>query len=50
MANGEWTKADPYSPFATHYAPLQSHRPDFDHVGHKVPEQVLDAVLQGRGR
>src|ERR1700676_5579715 len=27
----------------------KSHRPNFDHVGHKVPEQVLDAVLQRRG-
>ena len=29
---------------------LASHRPDFDHVGHEVAQQVLDAVLQGRGR
>src|SRR5258708_1777765 len=27
----------------------KSHRPDFDHVGHKMFEQVLDAVLQRRG-
>jgi hypothetical protein len=27
----------------------KSHRPDFDHVGHEMPEQVLDAVLQRRG-
>ena len=25
------------------------HRPDFDHVGHEMPQQVLDAVLQRRG-
>ena len=23
-----------------------SHRPDFDHVGHEMLQQVLDAVLQ----
>jgi hypothetical protein len=33
-----------YSPFAP-----SSHRPDFDHVGHEVLQQVLDAVLQGGG-
>src|SRR3954447_8546367 len=27
-----------------------SHRPDFDDVGHEMAQQVLDAVLQGRGR
>ena len=27
-----------------------SHRPDFDHVGHEMLQQVLDAVLQRRGR
>src|SRR5271169_658846 len=26
------------------------HRPDFDHVGHEMLQQVLDAVLQSRGR
>ena len=26
-----------------------SHRPDFDHVGHEMLQQVLDAVLQRRG-
>jgi hypothetical protein len=26
------------------------HRPDFDHVGDEVLEQVLDAVLERRGR
>ena len=25
------------------------HRPDFDHVGHEVAQQILDAVLEGRG-
>ena len=29
--------------------PDESHRPDFDHVGHEMPQQVLDAVLQRRG-
>jgi hypothetical protein len=27
-----------------------SHRPDFDHVGDEMLQQVLDAVLQRRGR
>jgi hypothetical protein len=27
-----------------------SHRPDFDHVGYEMPQQILDAVLQRRGR
>ena len=27
-----------------------SHRPDFDDVGHEVPQQILDAVLQRSGR
>jgi hypothetical protein len=27
----------------------KSHRPDFDHVGHEMLQQVLDAVLQRRG-
>jgi hypothetical protein len=27
-----------------------SHRPDFDHVGHEVLQEVLDAMLQRRGR
>src|ERR1700722_1872263 len=51
MANSEWkVSAVGHSPFATHYSPLpQSHRPDLDHVGHKMLEQVLDAVLQRRG-
>ena len=31
------------------YSPLPSHRPDFDHVGHEMLQQVLDAVLQRRG-
>ena len=35
-------------PFATRRLP--SHRPDFDHVGHEMLQQVLDAVLQRRGR
>src|SRR5579871_1162477 len=35
--------AIPYSPFAP------SHRPHFVHLGHEMPQQVLDAVLQGRG-
>ena len=26
------------------------HRADFGHVGHEMPQQVLDAVAQGRGR
>jgi hypothetical protein len=26
-----------------------SHRPDFDHIGHEVAQQILDAVLQRRG-
>ena len=26
-----------------------SHRPDFDHVGHEMLEQVLNAVLQRCG-
>src|ERR1700722_12771214 len=26
------------------------HRPDFDHVGYKMLQQILDAVLQRRGR
>src|SRR5258706_10439665 len=26
------------------------HRPDFDHVRHEVAQQVLDAVLERRGR
>ena len=26
------------------------HRPDFDHVGHEVLQQVLNAVLERRGR
>src|SRR6185312_10777983 len=37
------------SPLAMHFRPLPSHRPDFDHVRHKMLEQVLDAVLQRRG-
>ena len=28
---------------------IRSHRPDFDHVGHEMLQQVLDAVLQRRG-
>ena len=27
----------------------QLHRPYFDHVGHEVAQQVLDAVLEGSG-
>jgi hypothetical protein len=45
MANGEWIiRRNPYSPFATHYS-LSSHRPDFDHVGQEMPQEVLDAML-----
>jgi hypothetical protein len=29
---------------------LGLHRPYFDNVGNEVPEQVLDAVLEGRRR
>src|SRR4051812_25247845 len=29
---------------------VRSHRPDFDHVGHVMLQQVLDAVTQGGGR
>jgi hypothetical protein len=59
MANSEWKvgssggfrpASNCHSPFAAHHSLLRSHRPDFDHVGHKVPQQVLDAVLQRRGR
>jgi hypothetical protein len=51
VANSEWkVSVIDHSPFATHYSPFpQSHRPDFDDVGHEMPQEVLDAVLQRRG-
>src|SRR5258708_10282232 len=55
QANSEWRIANSvtknpirHSLFAIRLSP-KSHRPDFDHVGHEMPEQVLDAVLQRRG-
>src|SRR4051812_143378 len=52
MVSSEWRmKIQWRAPIAIHcslFVP-KSHRPDFDHVGHEMPQQVLDAVLQRRG-
>src|SRR5207302_7828201 len=55
IANGEWRiEGQRESLFAIRYSlfALHSHRPDFDHVGHEMPQEILDAVLQRcrRGR
>src|SRR6266404_7397271 len=53
VANGEWRIDYRYQTlFAIRHSlfALRLHRPDFDHVGHEMLQQILDAVLQRRRR